>query len=142
PGFFRSGTALTSSFNPNDYNASAEELEYLQKYDILGINGEPMVRFRSLIGRAEYVKSSEVEVEIDALLKEINPLINAIKRNRPLPPPYNNWSPLDLIAYIQKKFVSIHPFHEGIGRTGRLIQDLICQYLELPLIPGGLLQND
>lgn len=51
-------------------------------------------------------------------------------------------SPIELAAFVQKWFVTVHPFQDGNGRTSRAIQDLILQYYGLPFAPAGDLQND
>ena len=51
-------------------------------------------------------------------------------------------SPIELAAFVQKWFVTIHPFKDGNGRTSRALQDMILQHYGLPLAPAGDLQND
>jgi len=137
---------LVSGFNFPD--ASKEQLQYLNNYDLISlIDGRPLI---SLSGtRVSYYNHGAIKDELVSLLSEINNAMNndLLKGNR-----YNALigdtmvalSPIEFAAYIQKKFVSLHPFHEGVGRTSRYIQDLILGYFGLPYIPGnfGKLQED
>lgn len=51
-------------------------------------------------------------------------------------------SPLEFATFIQKWFVTIHPFYDGNGRTSRLWQDVVLSSYQLPLLPSGLLSED
>lgn len=51
-------------------------------------------------------------------------------------------SPIEFSAFVQKWFVTIHPFADGNGRTSRAIQDMILEHFDLPFAPAGDLQND
>lgn len=55
---------------------------------------------------------------------------------------YKDETPIEFSARIQRKLIGIHPFHEGVGRMSRYIQDIISDVLDLPYIPGGMLQSD
>ena len=51
-------------------------------------------------------------------------------------------SPLTLIADFQRRFIAIHPFGDGNGRTSRLLQDWLLRSLDLPVASSGDLQHD
>ena len=51
-------------------------------------------------------------------------------------------SPIEFASFVQKVFVTIHPFHDGNGRTSRVIQDLILKEFGMPYAPSGDLQSD
>ncbi len=88
-----------------------------------------------------YLTSHRIEPEMNKLIKDINENVNKYinsKSKEDAP----KQSPIEFIAEIQRRFIAIHPFHEGVGRTSRLIQDLISEKLGIPFIPAGELQND
>ncbi|MBF0206221.1 MAG: Fic family protein [Oligoflexia bacterium] len=143
PGIMRSGSDITSGFNPDNWNATQEDRNYLQHYDIVDSAGNPLIQY-SGTGKVYYVESRKVELELKSFLIELNDLTNKLKNGEDLPEKFRKQikGPIDLMAYAQKKFVTIHPFHEGMGRSGRLLQDSISSYFGLPYVPGGMLQND
>ena len=51
-------------------------------------------------------------------------------------------TPLQLVADLQRRYIAIHPFHEGNGRMSRFIQDMLLQLFNLPPSPAGDLQSD
>lgn len=83
-----------------------------------------------------YAPSTVVPVSIEWIKNFIRLNLERYKTGNPV------LSPMELAAVVQKWFVSIHPFSDGNGRTSRAIQDLILANFELPLVPGGDLQDD
>ncbi|MES2801543.1 MAG: Fic family protein [Bdellovibrionota bacterium] len=83
-----------------------------------------------------YAPSSVVPVSIEWIKNFIRLNLERYKTGNPV------LSPMELAAVVQKWFVSIHPFSDGNGRTSRAIQDLILTNFEMPLVPGGDLQDD
>lgn len=55
---------------------------------------------------------------------------------------YPLMSPLRFALYVQKLFVSIHPFAEGNGRTSRFYQDMVLRAYGFPSGPSGDLSYD
>ena len=51
-------------------------------------------------------------------------------------------SPIELATFVQKWFVSIHPFSDGNGRTSRAVQDILLANFDLPFAPAGDLYVD
>ena len=51
-------------------------------------------------------------------------------------------SPVELAAFVQRWFVTIHPFSDGNGRTSRAVQDVFLAGFDLPFAPAGDLYND
>lgn len=51
-------------------------------------------------------------------------------------------SPVEMAAFVQRWFVTLHPFADGNGRTSRGIQDYIMLHFDMPFVPAGDLQND
>lgn len=49
---------------------------------------------------------------------------------------------MQFIADIQRRYVSIHPFHEGNGRMSRLLQDILLTIFDLPYLLSAYLQED
>jgi hypothetical protein len=50
--------------------------------------------------------------------------------------------PVAMAAFVQKWFVTIHPFSDGNGRTSRGVEDILLANFSLPYAPAGDLQND
>lgn len=46
-------------------------------------------------------------------------------------------SPIDFSADIQRRYISMHPFGDGNGRTSHFLQDLLLRSLGLPYAPTG-----
>ncbi len=131
-GEFRRGNQITSGFN--DAN-SEERSDFYKRHDLTDSNGKPILKYNK--GRVSYLDSARVSEAMNDLIIEINNKVGRYLKGEKI-----NESPLDFAAYIQRKYVAIHPFHEANGRMSRIIQDLILTRLGLPLVPGGLLQND
>lgn len=51
-------------------------------------------------------------------------------------------SPIELAAFVQRWFVTVHPFGDGNGRTSRVVQDMLLAGFNLPFAPSGDLYND
>lgn len=51
-------------------------------------------------------------------------------------------SPIELAAFVQRWFVTIHPFSDGNGRTSRAVQDVLLAGFAMPFAPAGDLYND
>lgn len=66
----------------------------------------------------------------------INASIDRYRMGNPLMPP------IEFSAFVQKWFVTIHPFSDGNGRTSRAVQDYILATFKMPFAPAGDLQND
>lgn len=144
-GEFRKLGHLTSGFFvSNSWKLSKDEKEKLDNYDLKCLDGAPIVRSRLLnipligiIGEISYLRSKLVEKEINKLLDEVNKYVNLFLEGKKLP-----ISPIQFMADIQRKYISIHPFHEGNGRISRYIQDILSSAFKLPPVPAGDLQND
>ncbi len=143
PGSLRKEGSTVSGFTAT---VSLEDLKGLKELQETKTSetGEPYIDFKI---KRKLGWKTEVEVKylkpyfaekaaidlIDEINKDVNGFISKTKKDE---------SPLEFAARIQRKFIAIHPFHEGNGRMSRFIQDLISRTLDLPLIPGGNLQND
>jgi hypothetical protein len=141
PGDLRKGMNINSGFKGVFTEAEKEAIDH---YDLADEEGRPYVtgsftkrRDGTYAGSLTYLDSSRVEVELAKLVDEINVKMNKYLKGEP-----TQESPIDFIARMQRKYVSIHPFHESNGRMSRLIQDLLAKKLDLPFVPGGDLQND
>ncbi len=67
--------------------------------------------------------------KIEALMGELQKMIND--------PEYSNYDPIVKMAIIHFQFESIHPFYDGNGRTGRIINILyliLNELLEAPIL--------
>lgn len=83
-----------------------------------------------------YARSELVASHIDWIRIFIKTLLKQYEmKNRLL-------SPVELSVFLQKWFVTVHPFADGNGRTSRALQDFILEKFDLPYAPGGDLQND
>ena len=51
-------------------------------------------------------------------------------------------SPIELAAFVQRWFVTVHPFSDGNGRTSRAVEDVLLGGFNLPFAPAGDLYND
>lgn len=121
----------------NDPTPQEEDL--LKNYDLKFSDGSgPMITTEKFMGRLRivYPDGSKVLPEMIQLENDFNRHIKNILNGN------SDISPFDLMADMQRRFVSIHPFYDGDGRTSRFLQDILSIYFDLPFIPGGLLQND
>lgn len=87
-------------------------------------------------GFVSYAPSSEVQKEIEWITNFIKINLEQYKKGTPV------LSPMELATVVQKWFVSVHPFSDGNGRTSRAIQDVILANFDMPVVPGGDLQED
>jgi len=53
-----------------------------------------------------------------------------------------NKTPFEAGSFLQRYFVTVHPFHDGNGRVSRFILDLISKKFNMPYAPAGDLTND
>lgn len=83
-----------------------------------------------------YAPSEMVPVQISWILTFINASMDRYRAGKPMMPP------IEFSAFVQKWFVSVHPFSDGNGRTSRAIQDFILATFKMPYVPSGDLQND
>lgn len=83
-----------------------------------------------------YTPSREVAKEMEWITQFIKMNLDLYKKGTPV------LSPMELAAIVQKWFVSVHPFSDGNGRTSRAIQDIILTNFDMPVVPGGDLQDD
>jgi Fic family protein len=84
----------------------------------------------------KYSKSKNVPHLMESFLQYFNQNLNDIMEHK------THLAPIEFAADAQRRYVQIHPFHEGNGRISRYLQDMITLTFGLPFIPGGLLQND
>lgn len=91
---------------------------------------------RDGVGFVSYAPSTEVAKEIDWIKTFIKINLEQYRKGHPV------LSPMELATVVQKWFVSVHPFSDGNGRTSRAIQDVILANFEMPVVPGGDLQED
>lgn len=83
-----------------------------------------------------YAKSRLIKKYLSWLSIFVDYNIQEYRQNRALV------APIELAAFVQKTLVSLHPFHDGNGRTSRVVQNLIMEEFNMPFVPGGDLQND
>jgi uncharacterized protein YukE len=83
-----------------------------------------------------YAPSEMVPTQISWILAFVNASIDRYRIGKPLMPP------IEFSAFVQKWFVTVHPFSDGNGRTSRAVQDFILATFKMPYAPGGDLQND
>lgn len=145
PGEFRSEGHLTSGFFvPKKWNLSDEDKKDVDNYDLKRVDGSTLVTSKlykvpgvGIVGEVEYVDSKEVEAEVDELLALLNDGVNKYLSNDYMP-----ITPLEFMADIQRRYVSIHPFHEGNGRMSRFLQDILSRVFNLPYLPNADLKED
>jgi hypothetical protein len=100
------------------------------------------------VGQVGYLRSKQVPYEMTRLFKHINEALRFYKAGKKTSgdPDYNDFNykrtPLQLVADLQRRYIAIHPFHEGNGRMSRFIQDMLLQLFKLPPSPAGDLQSD
>ena len=90
----------------------------------------------------KYTKSENVESALKRFLQELNTQMSQYLDFYDGKGPAPKLSPIEFALKMQRNYVSIHPFHEGCGRTSRLIQEMILSTLGFPYLPNGDLQND
>lgn len=83
-----------------------------------------------------YAPTEEVQRNLDWMRIFIETNLQYYQQNKP------KLSPVALATFIQKWFVSIHPFSDGNGRTSRAIQDVLLANFDLPFAPAGDLYVD
>lgn len=79
-------------------------------------------------GETVYTPPQDIQ-EINVLMNELQIMIND--------PEYSNYDPIVKMAIIHFQFESIHPFYDGNGRTGRIINILyliLNELLETPIL--------
>ncbi len=120
-------------------SATYELVTFYKHFDVVDSRGRSLLRtsfhecpdlegvYR---GNVRYLKSSKVPRE---LMKWINSY-NTID--------LGDLAPIDRVADLQRRFISIHPFGDGNGRTSRFLQDQYLTKWKLPLPASGDLQKD
>jgi hypothetical protein len=83
-----------------------------------------------------FVPTKEVQQQLSWLRIFTGMSLQLISEKKPAP------SPVELAAFVQRWFVTIHPFSDGNGRTSRAVQDILLFGFELPFAPAGDLYND
>jgi len=160
PGQFRKATSTAVGFRGGreNYGAAIARSEasmdrFQQKWESAmgstfsqllkdaGIRNSDAANFRSGMqqqdsGFVAYAPSSMVATEIEWIKTFIKINLDLYKKGTPV------LSPMELATVVQKWFVSVHPFSDGNGRTSRAIQDIILTHFDMPVIPGGDLQED
>ena len=100
------------------------------------------------VGQVGYLRSKQVPYEMARLFKHINEAIRFYKTGKKTrgDSDFNDFdykrNPLQLVADLQRRYIAIHPFHEGNGRMSRFIQDMLLSLFNLPASPAGDLQSD
>lgn len=118
-----------------------EEISAINSFEQRTLDGKPYIQWckaGSNKGRIQYLNAEYVISEMTRLIAEINTRVQQYLSKDPS----ITESPLQFVARIQRSYVAIHPFRQGNGRMSRYLQDLILAKLDMPLIPGGYLQND
>lgn len=160
PGIIRRATDINIGFCTKDGVLTQREndiaqrsiLEFQEKWEqragvkLTSLTQDPRATLTSNVGVQisysgscdwfTYVSSPEVAQNVAWFQKFIKYNIDLYRLKKPV------LSPIELAAFAQKWFVTIHPFVDGNGRTSRAVQDLILSYFDLPFAPGGDLQND
>jgi hypothetical protein len=149
PGEFRSKFVHLRSgfFIKKSWKIDKRLAELIKKYDLKDSKGDPLVKVQGLlikvprsnyyVGRAVYASSKVVLSEMKLLVKNINQYVNNYLKGIK-----SSISPLEFIADTQRRYVSIHPFHEGNGRMSRLLQDIFLDLFDLPFLLSAYLQED
>jgi Fic/DOC family len=88
-------------------------------YGIRGPRQEVSCPSRSLY----YLPGYQTAAEVDVFLTDLNAEIDDCDKGKQ--------NPIVISAKAYQRFVTIHPFHDGNGRTGRLLADLILRRYEL-----------
>jgi hypothetical protein len=66
----------------------------------------------------------------------------AKKANRKILRGKSTMSPYDLMAYLRKWYLSIHPFPKDNERISALLEDMFSYIYDLPFVPSGYLNED
>ncbi len=146
PGEFRNKGHLTSGFFvKKSWKYGRKEKKEIKSFEELGTNGKSLIT-STLVrlpgtkyyrGRVKYVESKNVPKEMKAFFQELNSdTNNFFKSSKTLR------APIELVADAQRKYVAIHPFHEGNGRMSRYLQDILLEFIGLPYTLSGDLQED
>lgn len=133
------GQLRNTSFNVFPPGFSTNKLESSQIeaiQELRGEDGRPYIAIDPSQTYVFYLATERVDAELGALLKDLNQGLAKFENRT------STESPIGFASRVQRKYVAIHPFHEGQGRMSRWIQDLIFLRLGLPFITGGSLQED
>ncbi len=145
-GFFRTKAHTTPYFTAKMTQAEFHDLleDELVTSETIQVKKGPL---NGLFGNKtiSYLPSQKVEEAMQGLVTEVNQTMSDYLQcsqtvaERPTCP---DQSPIEFALSVQRKFVGIHPFHEGCGRLSRQLQELILNSLGFPYLPTGDLQND
>lgn len=83
-----------------------------------------------------FVPTADVQKQLDWIRIFIETNLQFFQQGKPA------MAPIELASYVQKWFVTVHPFSDGNGRTSRAIQDALLANFDLPFAPAGDLYND
>jgi len=152
-----------------DHSLRSKGYEVLANYDLKDFEGHPLVQINLASpcwgehsgfysGHVSYMSSRNVVRETENLLYLTSLRLNSylthtdpsreIDSTRVLwiPPEMKGYldgsptvSPIDFVADLQRRYISMHPFGEGNGRTSHFLQDLVLDSLGLPFAPTGRL---
>ncbi len=81
---------------------------------------EPNMIYNSKGERYDFAAPEEVPKKIHDLLNKTNASIDAINSNKKNAP-----HPIDVAMEFHLKYLDIHPFYDGNGRTARILTNLI-----------------
>jgi hypothetical protein len=84
-----------------------------------------------------YLESAKVPFAINEWLEMANEGLGKIRTGKKM-----DVSPVEFMADLQRRFISIHPFGDGNGRTSRFIQDSLLKSLNLPIPASSDISND
>lgn len=97
--------------------------------------------------RIEYVtaiysaQTRTIVSSVNNVLGFLNSIIQQGVANQPLIWRNKAYTPAEAAYLAQKFYVSVHPFHEGNGRTSRFLQELILTSLDMPHGSSGELMD-
>ena len=83
-----------------------------------------------------YAPTADVQKNLDWMRVFIEANLRMFQQNKPV------MAPVALATFVQKWFVSVHPFSDGNGRTSRAVQDILLANFDLPFAPAGDLYID
>ena len=83
-----------------------------------------------------FIPTAQVAQQLDWLRIFTETNLQLLQKNKPV------LSPVELATFVQKWFVTIHPFSDGNGRTSRALQDILLANFDLPFAPAGDLYID